>query len=337
MIIDNQKILNEISEMFGKFRRNDGTLVSFKQNAIEINNNNPLTEEPRPNKNVYIPFFSGILVSKYTNKGSRKYYGWQKEIINELENGNDVYVVAPPGGGKTTPLMGYWIINQFMGNNAEKFNADIHNFHFDQLIKENGSDKFISLWSNIFSSILISKRIDNSDVAKVLFVTPIRVLAFEQANEFQDNFYDLFLLLKSLFNIYVREYINQNIPERQRNNIDQNILNDFINNNINSQNNTLKIIAKTFQFLIRVNSQEAVDLFKKFLGSNDNFEPWLNQKVKDMICVQTGGGPGPYNSVPEKAIVIIATYGSAKNFIHKINNEVKFIVYDEAHVNTLLK
>ena len=63
---------------------------------------------------------------------------------------------------------------------------------------------------NIPFSIAISKRIDNSDVAKVLFVTPIRVLAFEQANEFQDNFYDLFLLLKSLFNIYVREYINQN-------------------------------------------------------------------------------------------------------------------------------
>ena len=36
---ESEKILNEISEMFGKFRRNDGTLVSFKQNAIEINNN----------------------------------------------------------------------------------------------------------------------------------------------------------------------------------------------------------------------------------------------------------------------------------------------------------
>lgn len=70
--------------------------------------------------------------------------------------------------------------------------------------------------------------------------------------------------------------------------------------------------------------------FEIVSGSISDYESYIKKRVKEMICVKTGGGGEDYGKNPETATAIISTYGSAKNFISEVVNSIGFIVFDEA-------
>lgn len=301
----NSGILLEIGEFFGEYIRRDGSTSGFYSSALELAKNDnrkistvELVAEQRSN-----PFFDGEIV---TNFRWDRFYDWQKKIIQILSNKNDVYVVAPPGGGKTTPLMGYWLINLFMGGT----NADASTLEANKLLTENCPTNIIKLWADVFSSVLIQRKINKQNASKVLFITPIRVLAFEQAEAFHTFLLDLLIFFKTL--------------------IDQSI----IASNLSSYRQVLKTgrLNPISQLVKLVFDEIPDEIAAELLTGGREFENWLLNFTRKLICVKTGGGSGEYNSDPRNAIIVIATYGSAKNFIKKIADSVDFIVYDEAHL-----
>jgi len=254
-----------------------------------------------------------IITSTYqnfTDIGSlEQFYNWQKRVLERLQNtNNDIYVVAPPGGGKTTPLMAHYIVDIFMGGkdgNMPSLNPD---GIFGQFRRE-----IIQNWSNIFHGLLSGKYMNGNQVPKCLFITPIRVLSFEQAEGFQEYFIDLILFLKSLMLKCSKRNNNESFAA-------------YIGRlKSNSKSNIDPIVGNVFGSL-------GEEMHNKMNGNENRFNSFAKQFTESLICVKTGGGNGQFNDNPDNAIVSIATYGSAKNFISRLSKTVKFIVFDEAHL-----
>ncbi len=321
---DNQ-ILNEIGELFGRYREANGNLSFFQdkmtRNAIQGTNydkwlstyigNHPIQD--KVNKD---PFFAGELNTNFGSSGGRKFYAWQVKVLERLQNrNNDIYVVAPPGGGKTTPLMAHYMVDMFMGGQ----NGHMSSLNPDEIFSDKISlpaikNPTVQKWSNIFHGLLTNKYLNGDPVPKCLFVTPIRVLSFEQAEGFQEYFIDLFIFLRSL--------VTQTTKRNDKETFDAYMTRLKMSN----ASYIDPIIGTVFGSVgeARYNNINVSD--------DKKFGPYIKQFTEKMICVKTGGGSGQYNTEPDNAVVSIATYGSAKNFISKISRSVKFIVFDEAHL-----
>ena len=319
--MSNDKILNEIGELFGRYREANGNLSFFQdkmtKNAIRgisfddwlrtYTGNSP--NQPDKDAN---PFLKGVLNKNFGEIDGRRFYAWQVKVLDRLQNrNNDIYVVAPPGGGKTTPLMAHYMVDIFMGGQ----NGHMQSVDPEGVFK-NPSRKIVQDWSNIFHGLLSGKYLNGNPVPKCLFVTPIRVLSFEQAERFQDYFIDLMLFLRSL--------VIKCINDTPRNN----------NESFSAYMTRLKAVnSKNIEPIIgTVFGSLGEELFNKINSDDKQFGPYVKQFTEKMICVKTGGGSGQYNTQPDNAVVSIATYGSAKQFINKISKTVKFIVFDEAHL-----
>lgn len=326
---DNQ-ILNEIGELFGRYREADGSL-SFFQNKLMQNvhfgqatnqtydkwlesyqSSHPLSEKPAKD-----PFLKGVLNSSFYQE---RFYDWQKRVIARLQNTqNDIYVVAPPGGGKTTPLMAHYIVDLLMSGS----NGDMGSLNAGKLLDMATNDNVVQKWANIFHGLLTGKYLDGKPVPRCLFVTPIRVLSFEQAEGFQEYFIDILLFLKSLM---------LTSAEKTPKNSNETFLQYMVrlkNSKHPDASNINKVVGMVF-------SSAGEDRYNRMMPDNDNDGRRFNSTIKSftekLICVKTGGGSGQFNDQPDNALVSIATYGSAKAFISKISNMVKFIVFDEAHL-----
>ena len=312
------KILTEIGELFARYRDEQGNLDFFQNKMrnsrgqviadynqfLSYHTRNAAAPDPEINK-----FLNSVLQTNFNGTPGRRFYGWQVRVLERLQNKeNDVYVVAPPGGGKTTPLMAHYMVDVFMG--GEK--GSMTSLHAADILGNTPHPELVDKWADIFHSLLSGKRIDGQFAPRCLFVTPIRVLAFEQAEGFQDYFLDILLFLKSLL---------LKIP-RQNNNEDFQAYMTRIQQNPNDID---KIIAKVFGSL-------GEQMFHRINQNPKSFGSWVKQFTENIICVKTGGGSGNFNCKPDDAIVTIATYGSAKNFISSVSNKVKFIVFDEAHL-----
>ena len=327
--MSNDKILNEIGELFGRYRNEYGRMEFFQNKLMQNINfgqigqdyDNWLTsytqQNQTPDKPERDPFMSGVLSSDFY---SQRFYAWQKRVIDRLQNtNNDVYVVAPPGGGKTTPLMAHYIVDLFMKGS----NGDINTLH-PAAIFGNGPQSVrptdvIRTWTNVFTALLTKRYLDGKPVPKCLFVTPIRVLSFEQAEGFQDYFLDLVLLLKSLMMKATQIRQGESITA---------YLNRISHNT--NQNQNINIIDGIVSGTFRAAGES---WFKSMnVPVDGSFNSFAKSFTEKLIYVKTGGGSGQYDTPPEQAIVSIATYGSAKKFISKISNSVKFIVFDEAHL-----
>lgn len=320
-----KQILQEIGELFGQFKTNDGSIIDFTTRIRErqenhgqnISYDNLRNIENKQNVQTH-PFLSGPSFQKFRFS---RYYGWQKEILKVLENKDDVYVVAPPGGGKTTPLMAHWYVNIFLKGKNGDMPSIFPNGDLDTFINGPLNTDFVNKWVDIFSMLLTGFKINGQSADKVLFITPIRVLAFEQAEGFQELLLDLLLFLKSLFLFLPKNSNRKNITEKLA--LYQ-----------QTQKNIPQIIWKLFSNLP---SSRKNDFFQFFEIDDETpdiqrFFRWALEHVNSLICVKTGGGSESFSGDYERAICIIATYGSAQNFIKKIANQVKFIVYDEAHL-----
>lgn len=328
-----EQLIQEIGELFGQFKTQQGDFVSFaSQIGPRINTPSGSTADfyglpdaVQKSDSFKSPFFKGPLMEKFR---WGRYYGWQKDVINELQRGKDVYIVAPPGGGKTTPLMAYWFVNLFLGGK----DGDIHKLDPNLVVDQTKiHNTVINKWSNIFYSLLHQKTLSGQPVSGVLFITPIRVLAYEQAEGFQEILLDLLIFLKSLF-VYIdpNDFTEIDSTGKRVKKPFQKIIQEFHQD----QNSTLKrIIANVFE-----GDEKTFDVFR--ISDDDKnqireFDTFVRNLTYKFICVKTGGaggGDASFNTSPESATIVIATYGSAKNFINRIVNTVKLIVYDEAHL-----
>ena len=312
------ELLTEIGELFGKYRnergdleffqkklrKSDGHLVTDYNQFLSYHSRNVGAPDPEKNK-----FLNSVLNTNFDGDPSRRFYGWQVKVLDRLQNSNnDIYVVAPPGGGKTTPLMAHYMVDIFMDGK----NGRMPSLEPEKILDNSASQDIIQKWINIFHSLLSGRNIHGQPTPRCLFITPIRVLSFEQAEGFQDYFLDLLLFLKSLF-----------LKLTKRN--DQEAFSAYMTRLKQSQNHIDKIIGSVFDSL-------GEEYFKRIQQDPKPFGNWAKQFTEKMICVKTGGGSGNYNDNPNNALVIIATYGSAKSFISNISNKVKFIVFDEAHL-----
>ena len=320
-----EKLLQEIGELFGRFRvdpgdnspgsSRTGQVISFTDRIKDLTGKN-YDQQTGPfssfNPRNY-PFFSGPLVTEFN---SGRFYNWQKKVISALSDKKDVYVVAPPGGGKTTPLMAHWMVNMFLRGKNGCVRTSVP---LDEVFS-NGSpakNEVVSRWSDIFSALFTGKYLNGQDAPRVLFITPIRVLSFEQAEKFQEYLLDLLLFFVTICMKHADVLSDENKS-----------LETKIQFLRNEDITTAKIVANVL-------GKVSPDVAKHFFPKKDgeiNIDRWALEFTQKLITVKTGGGSGDFNSRPEESIVTIATYGAAKNFIGKIMNTVKFIVYDEAHL-----
>lgn len=317
----NDQILTEIGELFGRYREANGDLSFFQnkmtKNAIQKTDYDQWLglythNHPKPQQTGKDPFLNGILNVSFGGTNKREFYAWQIKVLDRLQNrNNDIYVVAPPGGGKTTPLMAHYMVDLFMGGR----NGNMTSVNPGG-IADGPNREIVQKWSDIFHGLLTGKYLNGNIVPKCLFVTPIRVLSFEQAEGFQEYFIDLFIFLKSLI---------LKCPKRN----DNESFAAYTTRLKAGTSNAEKIIGNVFG-----SAGEA--RYNSLNPPNDTdgkkFNSYVKQFTEKMICVKTGGGSGQYNDQPDNAVVSIATYGSAKSFISKISRSVKFIVFDEAHL-----
>lgn len=327
---DYSSILNEIGEYFGRYQKADGSYDLFT-NVVNNGNIEPQRIQNVSDLKKEIPFFNGILYTQYNLAGPQPYYGWQRNVISTLESNKDVYVVAPAGGGKTRPLFGYWIINKYLNTNNRnnRVSGSIHNLQADRLLANysQNDEPILQNWADVISGLFTNRHLDNSPINKLLLITPIRVLAFEQANGLQDVFLDLFLFIKSLYEKYIRKrmmVMNPRISfEDKMNNLTE--MSTTVANRGGQQRTGLNVF-KLFGMAFKNNRRG----FEIVSGSVSDYESYIKKRVKEMICVKTGGGGEDYGKNPETATAIISTYGSAKNFIGNVVNSIGFIVFDEA-------
>jgi hypothetical protein len=211
--------------------------------------------------------------------------------------------------------MAHYMVDMFMGGQ----NGHMSSLNPDEIFSDKISlpaikNPTVQKWSNIFHGLLTNKYLNGDPVPKCLFVTPIRVLSFEQAEGFQEYFIDLFIFLRSL--------VTQTTKRNDKETFDAYMTRLKMSN----ASYIDPIIGTVFGSVgeARYNNINVSD--------DKKFGPYIKQFTEKMICVKTGGGSGQYNTEPDNAVVSIATYGSAKNFISKISRSVKFIVFDEAHL-----
>lgn len=91
--------------------------------------------------------------------------GWQRDIIQALEQGNSIYVVASPGSGKTAPVSYYWA-QHILGINPRMIQEP-----------ENNQNQIITRISNL---------IQNPETfSKILYLCPVRQLVYDIHRDFR--------------------------------------------------------------------------------------------------------------------------------------------------------
>lgn len=322
----NKTPLTEVGELFVGYK-NSSNPYNYSQNT------NPTGEkienEQEKEKDVRLvrktddisdsSFKNGFIVKTFDYQN--RFYGWQRKIFDSLQAGNDVYVVAPPGGGKTTPSMGFWVLTQLLGlkdgNISKLFQSSKSDPVNYNVTREEHIQKIVEIFSNIINP---QKR---RNFKKIIFATPIRVLATEQAVAFQEIFTDLLVYMRA--KTLVLAFAKRKYEKR---------LNGGVINRQSIENflfNHPSMMIRDMSKLLRGIDDQAFDAI---LSLNPSlYADWANRLImNNLICVKTGGGDAGFKADPLDALAIIATRGSLRNFITNIVNSVKFIVFDEAHL-----
>lgn len=96
--------------------------------------------------------------------------GWQKEVVHNLQRGDNVYVSVDPGGGKSTPIICYWA-DSVIGINP-------------QLVGSARSTQ--GLIENV-----LNLYINPSSIRKLIFLVPVRALVDGMARNFRTVIADM--------------------------------------------------------------------------------------------------------------------------------------------------
>ena len=231
--------------------------------------------------------------------------GWQQDLVRQFRSGNDVYGIVAPGGGKTMPVICYWV-NDILGIN----------------IIQNTS-------RNIINESIMSLLFNPQRLRKIAFLVPTRTLAQQTVQDIHEHFANIISqLLNNIFenlpNVMERErrfpfmqtfwndWIRRYHPQfNQFRNLYDQFMHEYNNTDPNRRNNIVQNFTTTIVPIIEVS-------ISNFISSN-------------LIYIQTGGQSTRGN--PADFPVIITIYQSARS--GQLRNAIRrshLLVCDEAHL-----
>lgn len=227
---------------------------------------------------------------------------WQQDIQNQLRTGRDVYAIVSPGGGKTLPMLCYWV-QELLGINVLR-----------QI-----DERTLMQHLNMFLS-------DTPNVPKLLYLVPTRQLAQQTIKELESYLISIFT---QLINWYLETHNPQDNMRNQHFNRTfipwvrrySNLRGDEFNifwNDFRDRNNPQNIQGqneKQLQYLIRNIEQAAAN--------------YINNVF---LYIHTGGQQSRGN--PLNAPVIVTIYQSAGNnaSLRRAISVVRLAICDEAHL-----
>jgi hypothetical protein len=281
---------------------------------------------------------------------------WQKNVIRALTNKNDIYLVAPPGAGKTMPIFCYFV-HQLLGLGSiigYDLNMTSHNrkhLNYNEI-------RFImcSILSalNITNSNTYSK-ICSSINSKIIIAVPIRKLV----DEYYENFFEIYGdIISSGLKFLSYHYVDmgdpaQNTPsynlkislrntiyfilvslvgnDRVNNyiHLKQNLYKRFLINNqgnrINPNNLTPQDKHRYVAELTRINND-----FNKIVDSSIRNRNNRNNVIGRLISIQSGVDNEP---VTNNTRVIISIYNvlNRNSIVNFIDKNLNLFFIDESH------
>lgn len=280
--------MKSLSEIMGAFIRPAGTTQVYSQSPGFVNNPLPPDADIR------------VVGPKVRNCATLE--AWQRDIVENLNQGIDQYIIARPGGGKTLPIICYWT-NSLLGLNTMKL--------FNNNVKR-----------DVIRSLFTFQNREN--IPKILILVPVISLAQQTAMELRT---DLASVLLQIYNnapeFYLDNYLKSYEPTRFH-------IVSFLN-----QVATIKAELDRVQLLPQ-NSREKSsirDLQQALSSANKSLvsevERCISDMVNRMIYMKIGGSN--QQTRLEDALVYVSIYESAPSFVKKIQN-LKLVVIDEAHL-----
>lgn len=291
--LDDKQILDEVMGAFTPRPPNQYYQQSPYYQAIQA--------QPSPVNNQQInPNISNITVS---HCGSLE--GWQRNIVNSLSGntGTDQYIIARPGGGKTTPVICYWT---------------------DRLLNLNtmaSTGMHPTIASGVSSLFTKTNR---QNTPKILFMVPVIVLAQQTAMEIRKI---LASIMMQIYNVNPNGVIQQYLQDGNNNQL-ASLRNQIINLNGEVTNYNDPHVS-------RPSGPDPLNRINTSLNSLNQalkieVENVIANMVNKMVFVKTGSFSSDMKDFDD-ALVFVTIYESAPNLISKIK-ELRLTIIDEAHL-----
>jgi gas vesicle protein len=221
--------------------------------------------------------------------------GWQRNIVETLSGnkGHDQYIIARPGGGKTTPVFCYWS-DRLLGLNTMAGNSVSPN-----------------IGSGIYSLFSGKHR---QNIPKMLMMVPVIVLAQQTGMEIRSI---LSNIMMQIYNTNPDLIINTYLQNSQIQNLQTQITN--LTHQL-TQTQDPSIQTRIHQSLNSINQSLKTEV-----------ENVISDLVNRMVYVKTGGDSS--KTPIEEALVFVTIYESAAGIIDKIKDKnLQLTVIDEAHL-----
>lgn len=231
---------------------------------------------------------------------------WQRNIVDSLSKGQDQYIIARPGGGKTLPIICYWL---------------------DRMLSLNVMKSYINYGNpNINNTLnsLFEAPHSRTNQPKLIFLVPIITLANQTSIEIRK---DLSNIMLQAFNsdpdYYIGTFLSKQNPtiaqlweERRLYLSGQHSLNNL------RSDNTLNYYTQTPS-----NIQQHVNSINS--GLIQESENTIRSLINNMVYIRTGSGS---SDIPlTNALVYVSIYESAMSYIKNVENP-KLLVLDESHL-----
>lgn len=230
---------------------------------------------------------------------------WQRNIVDSLSRERDQYIIARPGGGKTLPVICYWL-DRMLTLNVMRSYTNYGNPNIN----------------NTLNSLFEAPH-NRADQPKLIFLVPIIALANQTSIEIRK---DLANIMMQAFNSDPDYYI-ENFLAKQNSTIEkmweerrlyltgQNSLNNLKTNNaLNYHTQTPSDIQR------HVNSINS--------GLIQETENTIRNLINNMVYIKTGSGS---SNIPlNNALVYVSIYESASSYIKDVEKP-KLLVIDESH------
>jgi len=256
--------------------------------------NQPYANQPNPPQQDN-PKNTNISQTNISVEFCSRLEGWQRNIVETLSGnrGHDQYIIARPGGGKTTPVICYWT-DRLLGLNTMAGNSITPNIE------------------NAIYSLFLGRNREN--IPKILFMVPVIVLAQQTAMEIR------FILSNIMMQIY---NTNSDII------IDNYLQNRQIQNLQKQQTNLTQQLTQTQDLSIQFRIRQSLNSISQALKTE--VENVIKDLVNRMVYIKTGGDSS--KTPIEEALVFVTIYESASSIIDKIKDKnLQLTIIDEAHL-----
>jgi len=228
--------------------------------------------------------------------------GWQQTIVNDLNTGQDSYIIVSPGGGKTLPVTCFWV-QTVLGVN---------------ILSPPSERELLDYVTNFFYNL--------GNIPKLMYLVPTRKLALEAMNGFREI---LASLLGQIINWFFTIYDSRN---RHHYDIMQNIFVGWISKNSSVRGINFNDFFSELSALLSIASRGHSRVDERRISYYNNIieRTCINYLDTSLIYLQTGGQAT--RGRPDNFPVIVAVYQSAQRpDILKVTRQTRFVICDEAH------